>query len=101
MFRFLLAAAVTLGLSLSAPTAPPKKGAPKSHPAGQGEDVRGTMSLREIAQKTGVPAGHFRQALKLDKSVDLNQPVREWIHSKGMTMQDVREAARTCKSAKK
>lgn len=101
MFRFLLAAAVTLGLSLSAQTAQPNQGAPKSHPASQGEDVRGTMSLREIAQKTGVPADHFRQALKLDKSVALNQPVREWIHSKGMTMQDVREAAKTYKSAKK
>lgn len=97
----LFLAAIILGCSLSAQTAPPKKGDPRSHPAGQAEDVRGTMSLHEISQKTGVPVTHFQKALNLDKSIDLNKPVRDWIHSKGMSMQDVREAAKSYKSVKK
>lgn len=101
MTRYLLAAAVALSLSLAAQPAPQKKGDPKSHAAGQGEDVRGTMTLQEISQKTGVPVGHFRKALKLDKTTDLNKPVREWIHSKGMTMQDVRDAVKNYKPAGK
>lgn len=101
MSRTLIAAAIVLGCTLSAQTTQPRKGDPKSHAAGQGEDVRGTMSLQEIAQKTGVPVSHFQKALKLDKSVDLTKPVREWIHSKGMTMQDVRDAAKAYKPVKK
>ena len=86
---------------MSAQTAPPKKGDPKSHAAGQGEEVRGTMSLEEISRKTGVPVAHFRKALKLDQRVDERKPVREWIHSKGMTMEDVRDAAKAYRAAKR
>lgn len=100
-----LAGLLILGLSLAGAQgqgsagrkAPAKKGDPAAH-AGQGEDVRGTMSLSEISQKTGVPLAHFLKALKLDKSAEVNKPVRDWIHSKGMTMQDVRAAAKTYKA---
>lgn len=99
MFRSLLTA--TLMLSLAALAEPPKKSDPKTHTTGQGESIRGTMSLNEIAKATGVPLAHFEKALKLDKSVDRSKPVREWIHSKGMTMQHVREAAAAYKPVQK
>lgn len=99
MFRSLFTAA--LALSLAASAEPPKKGDPKSHSTGQGESIRGTMSLNEIVKATGVPLAHFQKALKLDKSVDAAAPVRDWIHSKGMTMQNVRDAAAAYKPAHK
>lgn len=92
----LLAASLSCAL-FAAPPSP--KGDPSSHAAS--EDIRGTMSLKEISQKTQVPLDHFIKALKLDKSVDTAKPVREWIHSKGMTMQNVREAAASYKAPRK
>lgn len=71
-----------------APAPQPKK----AHPGGEGEEVKGFMSLREIAEKTGVPEEWLVRRLAVPAGIDVKQPVREWMHSKGKSIQDLRSA---------
>jgi len=65
-------------------------------PAGQkkehtSEEVRGTMSLKEIQAKTGVAPAFVLKRLGI-QGVSETTPVREWLHAHDKSMQDVREA---------
>jgi ferredoxin len=83
--------------------APPaqKKSEGKDHKSGGEQQVRGNMTLNEIAMKTGVPKDYILKALGSPKGVNPQAPMRDWIHSAGKTMQDVREAVEAYKKAKK
>jgi len=60
----------------------------KDHPT---EEVRGTMSLKEIQAKTGVTPAFVLKRLGI-RGVSETTPVREWLHAHDKSMQDVREA---------
>ena len=62
-----------------------------SHSNGD-QEVRGFMTLNEISLKTGVPKDWLLKRLELSTEVDPRQPVREWMHSQGKSIQDVRQA---------
>lgn len=64
----------------------------KTHKSGTSEEVKGFMSLREIARTTGVPEEWLRRCLAVPAEIDGKQPVREWMHSQGRSIQDVRKA---------
>jgi hypothetical protein len=57
-------------------------------------EVKGFMTLNEIAVKTGVPKHYLLQRLGLPPTIDPRIPVREWMHEKGKSVQDLREAVR-------
>jgi hypothetical protein len=77
-----------------------KEESPKQHKSG-GEEIRGTMTLNEVALKTGVPKDYILKALGSLKGADPHVPIRDWIHSAGKTMQDVRDAVEAYKKGKK
>jgi polyferredoxin len=74
--------------------------AKKAHSGGE-EEVRGYMTLNEIALKTGVPAAGLRKALDLPDSIDARQPVREWMHAHGKSIQDLRDAVAAMRAEKR
>jgi ferredoxin len=61
-------------------------------PAGPQPDVKGFMTLNEIALKTGVPKHYLLRTLGLPATIDPHVPVREWMHGQGKSIQDLREA---------
>jgi hypothetical protein len=63
----------------------------KDHPHGDGE-VKGFMTLNEIASKTGVTTDFLLRWLKITGPIDPRLPVREWMHSKDKSIQDIRDA---------
>lgn len=71
---------------------PDKKDPGKKKGAGDGEEVRGTMTLNEVSMKTGVPKAFILKSVGAPAGTDPRKPVREWIHDTGKTMQDVRQA---------
>jgi len=73
--------------------------APKKEHSGDGEEVRGYMTLNEIALKTGISAERLRQALQVPDSVDSRTPLREWMHGHGKSIQDVRAAVNELRKA--
>ncbi len=79
-----------------------QEGAPKEH-KGKGEEqqIRGNMTLNEISMKTGVPKDYILKALGSPKGVNPQVPMRDWIHSAGKTMQDVRDAVDAYNKGKK
>lgn len=82
--------------------AAPKKGeGKKDHKKGEEQDVRGNMTLNEVSMKTGVPKDYILKALGSPKGVNPQVPMREWIHSTGKTMQEVRDAVAAYKTGKK
>lgn len=68
-----------------------ESGKKREHPKGS-EEVRGTMSLKEISSKTGVPMDYILKTLKLPAGINVNIPAREWLHAHDKSMQDIREA---------
>lgn len=73
--------------------------APKAHAVAvaepeDGHPVRGSMSLAEIAAKTGVPAEYVVRYLNLPSCVagDTHKPAREWLTKHNYTIEDLREA---------
>ncbi|MBL0158152.1 MAG: 4Fe-4S binding protein [Bryobacterales bacterium] len=64
---------------------------PQAHTGGDAE-VKGFMSLSEIADKTGAPAEYILKSLQISDPVDASLPVREWMHSRGKSIQDIRDA---------
>jgi ferredoxin len=80
--------------------APAHAPAKKAHSGGE-EEVRGYMTLNEIALKTGVPAAGLRKALDLPDSIDARQPVREWMHAHGKSIQDLRDAVAAMRAKKR
>ena len=50
------------------------------------------MTLNEISLKTGVPKDWLVKELDLGGGVDPRKPLREWMHDRGKSIQDVRDA---------
>jgi Pyruvate/2-oxoacid:ferredoxin oxidoreductase delta subunit len=69
----------------------PLSAEPKAHPGGDAE-VKGFMTLNEIASKTGAPADFILKSLQITEPIDPRLPVREWMHSQGKSIQDIRDA---------
>jgi hypothetical protein len=78
----------------------PAAQSPVAHPGGDAE-VKGFMTLNEIASKTGVPAEHILKTLAVTGTVDARQPVREWMHSQGKSIQDIRDAVTEYRKARR
>jgi hypothetical protein len=74
------------------PAGAAKKGDPKQHSGGEEPEVKGMMTLNEIALKTGVPKDWLVEALNLPPTVDPRVPVREWMHAEGHSIGDLRDA---------
>jgi len=86
------------------PALPPTDHARAIKKTGPGDEreeaeVRGSMTLNEIALRTGVPAAALRASLKLPDSIDSRQPVREWMHDRGLSLQDLRRAVAAWRAA--
>ncbi len=77
--------------SLVTGASPPPR-SPKQRPSGEPPEVRGFMTLHEISLKTGVPKDHLLRSLGVGQEIDGRAPVREWLHGKGKTIQDLRDA---------
>ena len=77
------------------PSAPPTPTQPGQAAGSEGEEVRGTMTLTEIALKTGVPQAHLLKSLGAPSDINPRIPVRDWLHSQGKSMQDVREIVKS------
>jgi polyferredoxin len=85
------------GKPVTAP--PPKKeakAAPKGDKKGRGTgeepEVKGFMTLNEVAMKTGVPKDYILKTLKLPAEIDGRKPIREWMHAHDKSIQDLRDA---------
>jgi hypothetical protein len=50
------------------------------------------MTLNDISLKTGVPKSYLTDVLNLPADIDGRQQVRNWIHERGLTIQDLRRA---------
>lgn len=66
--------------------------APGKAQAGGDAEVKGFMSLNEIADKTGAPPAFILKSLQISDPVDASLPVREWMHSRDKGIQDIRNA---------
>jgi len=65
----------------------------KDHAPGSGEqEVKGFMTLNEIALKTGVPKAFLLNSVGLPPETNGRTPVRDWIHDRGKSIQDLRDA---------
>jgi hypothetical protein len=82
-----------------------KKGGRKDASAehgGEEPEVKGFMTLNEVVLKTGVPKDFILNDLGLKASeVDGRAPLREWMHGKGKSVNDVREAVKKYREKKK
>lgn len=74
-----------------APVSPKQHGDAKSLP-GMEPEVKGFMTLNEIALKTGVPKDYLLKSLALPPSIDARAPVRHWMHDHNKSIQDLRDA---------
>ena len=92
---------VVRGLLQNKPAGEKKKDGQKEHSKGGEQEIRGNMTLNEISMKTGVPKEFILKSLGGPKGVNAQVPVREWIHSAGKTMQDVRDAVAAWKAGRK
>ena len=63
----------------------------KTHAEGPEPEIKGFMTLNEIALKTGVPKEYVIRELKLPGKIDGRAPVREWMHGQGRSIQDLRD----------
>jgi len=50
------------------------------------------MTLNEIALETGVPKDWLIKKLNLPADTAARQPVREWMHAQGKSIQDLGDA---------
>ena len=69
----------------------PSPGSKGVHASGD-QEVKGFMTLNEISTMTGVPKPWLMQKLNLPAGIDPRQPVREWMHAQGKSIQDLRDA---------
>jgi hypothetical protein len=66
---------------------------PKKDEASRSEqEVKGFMTLNEIALKNGVPKEYILKALGVPADIDGRAPVREWMHDHGKSIQNLRDA---------
>lgn len=64
-------------------------------------EVKGFMTLNEISLKTGVPKDYLLKQLDLPAGTDGRKPVREWLHDRGKSIQDLREAVKGYRASKR
>lgn len=83
----------------SAPKKPAKAAEKKDHPDGE-QEVKGFMTLNEVAMKTGVPKDFILRQMGVQEKVDPRIPLREWMHSQGKSIQDVRDAVAAWRAAR-
>ncbi len=90
------------------PPAPPAATAPASphgaaHPASPSSEepeIRGMMTLNEVALKTGVPAEFILKRMNVTAAIDPRLPLREWMHDQGGKIGDVRDAVAAYRSGR-
>ncbi|MCX6625397.1 MAG: hypothetical protein NTY38_30930, partial [Acidobacteria bacterium] len=58
---------------------------------GDEQEVKGFMTLDEVALKTGVPKEYILKSLGAPADTDPRKPLREWLHGQGKSIQDVRD----------
>jgi len=81
---------------------PPAKQQPrKDHAPGAEQQIKGFMTLNEIALKSGVPKDYILKTLGLPADTDGRAPVRDWMHDRGKTIQDLRDAVAKYKAGKR
>jgi polyferredoxin len=69
-----------------------KKDGKKGGEEGEEPEVKGFMTLNEVALKTGVPKAYMLQELGLKEAdVDGRSPLREWMHAKGKSVAELRD----------
>lgn len=71
---------------------------------GKGEqpEVKGFMTLSEVALKTGVPRAYILKELGLNEAdIDPRQPLRDWVHDKGKSIPALREIVEKYRKQKK
>ncbi len=73
----------------------------QEHDAAEEPEVKGFMTLNEIAVKTGVPKDHLLRALGLPATIDGRTPIREWTHEHGKSIGDLREAVTRYRAGKR
>lgn len=66
----------------------------------EGIQIRGSMTLREVEQATGVPAVYLIESLKLPKSTSVEERLGSLKREYGFEIYDVREAAKAYKNSK-
>jgi len=84
-----------IGAILNQPAASTKQGVVahgKVKRPADNEEVKGFLTLNEISLKTGVPKNWLLKKLNLPANTDARQPVREWMHAQGKSIQDLRDA---------
>ena len=98
-------AAVTM-LSLSPLIAPVEKEittregtSPLSAHRFEGISIRGSMTLKEVEEATGVPPAYLIESLKLPHSTSVEERLGVLKRKYGFEISDVREAAKTYKSS--
>lgn len=73
----------------------------KEHSGGEEPEIKGMMTLNEIALKTGAPKEYFIRTLGLPKEINATVPVREWMHDHGKSIQDLRDALKAYRAGKR
>ncbi len=73
----------------------------KQHGGDDEPEVKGFMTLNEISVKTGVPKDYLLKTLNPGGDIDPRQPVREWMHGRGKSIQDLREAVKAYYAARR
>ena len=68
---------------------------------GEGQVVKGRMTLIEIARATGVSRGCLLGILRLPDSVNHRVSIRDWMQEHDLAMKDVREAVEACQKKDK
>ena len=63
---------------------------------GEGQVVKGRMTLNEITRATGVSKRCLLGILKLPDSVNPRVSIRDWMNEYDLAMKDVREAVEAC-----
>jgi hypothetical protein len=74
---------------------------PGSGGSAEDPEVKGFMTLNEIALKTGVPKDSILRKLELPQDIDGCTPVREWMHDRSKSIQDLRDAVEQYRKEKR
>lgn len=89
-----------VGAETPAPPAEKKKAA--AHDTKKDDqEVKGFMTLNEVCLKTGVPKEWLLKRLNLPSAIDGRKPLREWMHDRGKSIQDFRDAIQDYRSGKR
>lgn len=67
--------------------------------AGESESVRGSMSLREISQRTGIPVAKLIENIGLPTNVDIDAGAGRLLRQHNRSMNDLRKAISDLQSA--